>query len=323
MLFLQFFNFPNVYNPHWDKSKELKKLRKLFLLILMIVYFSVLNKIVYAKPVKVEEILTYKNQWQLDLGISYSNIEKSSGESQLVLIPIGNNQTVPVFNYLGQQNVNQDYLVYSLNLRYGFTGNLELFSYTNFFSNFQRITYPNGERETKEDHRFNSFGIGFSYQILEEDKYPALLVSFSSQIANNTSFSNGYEITYFKHYKATLTSYYTVDPIVFFVQASYTLNLEEKNKDQKIDLGEQFSLSPQIYFAINPYTTINWGFSWYIQGKDKINGEYISLTQTRTSFLFGASYEITNNLIFSLDYEYQPLSNGYQSSISTRFTYKF
>jgi len=278
---------------------------------------------IYAKPVKVEEILTYKNEWQLDLGISYSNIEKSSGESQLILIPIGNNQAIPVFNYLGQQNVNQDYFIYSLNLRYGLTEKLEVFTYTNFFSNFQRTTYANGERKSKEDHRFNSAGVGFSYQVLEEDKYPALLVSISSQVANNTNFSNGYKVNYFKHYKATLTSYYTVDPIVFFIQASYILNLKEKNKDQTIDLGERFSFSPQIYFAINPYTTINWGFSWYIQGKDKINGKYVSLIQTRTSFLFGASYEITNNLVFNLDYEYQPLSNGYQSSISTRFTYKF
>ena len=188
----------------------------------------------------------------------------------------------------------------TLNLRYGLTEKLEVFTYTNFFSNFQRTTYANSERKSKEDHRFNSAGAGFSYQVLEEDKYPALLISVSSQVANNTNFSNGYKVNYFKHYKATLTSYYTVDPIVFFIQASYTLNLKEKNKDQKIDLGERFSFSPQIYFAINPYTTINWGFSWYIQGKDKINGKYVSLTQTRTSFLFGASYEITNNLVFNL-----------------------
>ncbi|WP_457643600.1 hypothetical protein [Persephonella sp.] len=303
----------------------MKMIKKLFLPILIITFTLsfVLNKNTYAKPVKVEEILTYKNSWQLDLGISYSNIEKSSGESQLILIPIGNNQAIPVFNYLGQQNINQDVFIYSLNLRYGLTEKLEIFTYVNFFSNFQRTTYANGERESKEDHRFNSAGIGFSYQVLEEDKYPALLISVSSQVANNTNFSNGYKVNYFKHYKVTLTSYYTVDPIVFFMQASYTLNLKEKNKDQKIDLGERFSFSPQIYFAINPYTTINWGFRWYIQGKDKINGEYASLTQTRTSFLFGASYEITNSLIFNLDYEYQPLSNGYQSSISTRFTYKF
>lgn len=123
-----------------DGSKKLEMMKKLFLPILIITFtftFSfILNKNTYAKPVKVEEILTYKNSWQLDLGISYSNIEKSSGESQLILIPIGNNQAIPVSNYLGQQNVNQDYLVYSLNLRYGLTEKLEVFTYTNFFSNF-------------------------------------------------------------------------------------------------------------------------------------------------------------------------------------------
>lgn len=88
----------------------------------------------------------------------------------------------------------------------------------------------NGERKSKEDHRFNSVGVGFSYQVLEEDKYPALLISVSSQIVNNTNFPNGYKVNYFKHYKATITSYYTVDPIIFSIQASYTLNLKEKTK---------------------------------------------------------------------------------------------
>ncbi len=297
---------------------RIKLMGRIFISLIFVVF-----SVSIAKPVKVEEILTYKNEWQLDIGISYSNIEKSSGQSQLILIPIGNNQVIPVFNYLGQQNVNQDYIVYSLNLRYGFTEKLEVFTYINFFSNFQRIVYANEERKTQEEHRFNSVGAGFSYQVLEEDKYPALLISFSSQIANNTRFSNGYKVNYFKHYKVTITSYYTIDPIVFFIQASYTLNLEEKNKDQSIDLGERFLLSPQIYFAINPYTTINWGFKWYIQGKDKINGKYISSTQTRTSFLFGMSYEITNNVVLNIDFEHQPLPDGYQSSILTRIIYKF
>ena len=64
-----------------DGSKKLEMMKKLFLPILIITFtftFSfILNKNTYAKPVKVEEFLTYKNSWQLDLGISYSNIEKS------------------------------------------------------------------------------------------------------------------------------------------------------------------------------------------------------------------------------------------------------
>ncbi len=46
--------------------------RQFYLVLLILCSF----KEIYAKPVKVEEILTYKNSWQLDLGVSYSEIGK-------------------------------------------------------------------------------------------------------------------------------------------------------------------------------------------------------------------------------------------------------
>ncbi len=272
---------------------------------------------------RVEEILTYKNQWQVDFGVSYSTVEKSSGDSQLVLIPVGDSQTVPVYSYLGEQKTNQDFIVYLLNIRYGLSDKLEIFCYTNSFSSFTRTYYSDGNTKNKEEHRFYSAGLGFSYQLLEEKKHPALIVSASSQVVSNTRFPDGYKMTYMKHHRVSITSYYTVDPLVFLIQTVYTLNLKEKKGNQTVDYGDRISFSPHMYFAVNPYTTLSWGVEWYLQGENRINGQKTSYTTTKVSYIFGASYEITNNWIANFDYIYRPLIAGSQSFIRLMFNYKF
>lgn len=273
-------------------------------------------------PVRVEELLTAQGKWIFDFNILYSNIDTSSDRAQVITIdgPMGQPILIPVF--LGEQVTDEDFISYIMDLRYGVTKNLEIFTYTGFFSDFQRLSL-NDENESDSDSNFNFAGIGATYQIRPEDKYPAILASASANIADNTNFGNDdYEINFFKTFTGTLVSYYTVDPIVFFFQAVYQQNLKRRN-EISINPGEFFSLSPQIFFVVNPYINLTWGARWRIQGHTEINGEVANSTRTGISPLFGVTYGVTNNLILSLDTEYRNEGSISQAIANLGFTYMF
>ena len=303
------------------KRGKNNKNKILTLIFLAIILFSTNHT--QAKPIKVEQILSHKKEFQVDFNFSYTSITKSSGKSQLVYLQTDNNNIVPIFTYLGDEKNNADNILVSTRLRYGITKKIEVFSSASLLSSFSRISYPNGNSESKNDFRFSSLGIGFSYQLHDEDKYPGILLSYSTLAINNSSFPNGYKKTFFKDHKLNLSTYYTIDPIVLYLETAYEIHLSRNKNNTTLDPGERFSLSPQIYFSVNPFISLYWGIKWFLQGKDKVNGKSISTTTTNIYYLFGASWSIGQNSLLNFDFRYLPLPDGSQSTISLGWNYKF
>lgn len=273
-------------------------------------------------PVRVEELITARGKWMLDFNILYSNIDTASGRTEILTLDGPSGQPILIPVYVGEQVTDQDFISYVLNVRYGLTNNLEIFAFSGFFSDFLR-TSLNGENHSDSDFNFNFGGVGATYQIRREDRYPALLASASVNIADNTNFGDDdYELSFFKTFTGSLVSYYTVDPIVFFLQGVYQQNFERKN-GISIDPGEFFSLSPQIFFIVNPFINLTGGFRWRIQGADEINNIQVNSTRTSISPLFGVTYGVTDDLIISLDTEYRSEARIDQAIASLRFTYMF
>lgn len=273
-------------------------------------------------PVRVEELITARGKWMLDFNILYSNIDTASGRTEILTLDGPSGQPILIPVYVGDQVTDQDFISYVLNIRYGLTDNLEIFAFSGFFSDFLR-TSLNGENHSDSDFNFNFGGVGATYQIRREDRYPALLASASVNIADNTNFGDDdYEVSFFKTFTGSLVSYYTVDPIVFFLQGIYQQNFERKN-GISIDPGEFFSLSPQIFFIVNPFINLTGGFRWRIQGADEINNIQVNSTRTSISPLFGVTYGVTDDLIISLDTEYRSEARIDQAIASLRFTYMF
>lgn len=274
------------------------------------------------EPVRVEELITARGKWMLDFNILYSNIDTASGRTEILTLDGPGGQPILIPVYVGEQVTDQDFISYVMNVRYGLTNNLEIFAFSGFFSDFLR-TSLNGENHSDSDFNFNFGGVGATYQIRREDEYPALLASASVNIADNTNFGDDdYEVSFFKTFTGSLVSYYTVDPIVFFLQGIYQQNFERKN-GISIDPGEFFSLSPQIFFIVNPFINLTGGFRWRIQGADEINNVQVNSTRTSISPLFGVTYGVTDDLIISLDTEYRSEARIDQAIASLRFTYMF
>ncbi|KIM05136.1 MAG: hypothetical protein KN64_05020 [Sulfurovum sp. AS07-7] len=281
-----------------------------------------LPMIVFAKPVKIDEILTEKNSFKVDQTMTYINIKKDESSLAPVMYQTQGGDFITIPTYLGDKKSNQDYLNYNIALRYGVSKDFEIFANANAF--MTNTKYQDGTNmSSKSDSDFGSFGVGATYQIKNEDDTPSLLVGGSVDLVEKTKFSQTSKSNHFKGYSVFATSYYTVDPIVFLLKSSYRINQKKEYNNESLDAGNQFNLSPQIYFTANPYTSLNAGITYAYTWESKMNNEFVSAGGSNISYNFGVGYELNPKTTINLDAEYSNQLDMSQSSLSFGLNYKF
>ena len=276
--------------------------------------------ILSAQAVKVDELLTEKNRIQSDVSVSYINTQRNDSSVGLVGYQTVNGDYIVIPTYMGDVANQSDYLGYSLALRYGFNSDIEIFAYGNLYSSSERTLYANSIT-SHNDKGFSSAGIGGVYQVHNEDGYPALLLGGTLDVMERDA--TLHKDFYLKSGSIFLASYYTSDPVVFFIKTSYGFNSTHKTKTHAISAGDVLSVTPQIHFAVNPYTSLNWGVSYEYKQKDIYDGEIIAANQSRLSWLFGVSYELFSHSVLSADMEKTETSTYSQSALTLNYSYKF
>lgn len=281
-----------------------------------------LSSLLFSKAVKVEEILSDTNQIKLDISTTYINFSQKSNSFDLINYQTlgGDYITIPTFT--GDSLISKDILNYSLNLKYGFSKTFELFSYIVGNSSFTKVS-SSEDIKSREKSEFSTLGIGGIYQIRQEDTYPSLLIGGSSQIINRTQFNNGHKNSNLKSNSIFISSYYTTDPIVFFIKSSFQKNEQIAKNNLTIKNGNILSIEPQLYFAVNPYTSLNFGFNYAHQGKNYQNDLVISNSESTISYIFGMNYEINFKSVISIDINLLNTSQYSQNTTSFNYSYKF
>jgi len=278
--------------------------------------------LLFSKPVKVDEILTEANKFKFETSVSYANINKKAN----VIVPItyqtSGGDFVNIPSYLGVLATNQDYINYGFNLKYGISKKLEVFTNLNMFTSDIHIS--DSTFLTQSEKGFNNLNIGVTYEIKKEDESPSFLIGGSVDLMEKVTFSdNNQENQSFKSYAFFATSFYSVDPVVFLLKSNYRLNLEKESKDKSIESGDIFVLSPNIYFAVNPYTSINWGIKYQFKGKDKVDGNIVSNSGSSVGYTFGIGYEINSKMTFNFDTEKLDTNDYSNNNINLALSYKF
>lgn len=64
-----------------------------------------------------------------------------------------------------------------------------------------------------------------------------------------------------------------------------------------------FTLTPQVYFAINPFINLNWGLKYQFNQKNRVDDKVVSNSGSSVGYLFGGSYEFSSKTVFELNYE--------------------
>lgn len=278
--------------------------------------------LLFSKPVKVDEILTDTNKFKLETSISYANINKKENVISPITYQTANGDFVNIPSYLGVSATNQDYINYGFSLKYGVTKKLEVFTGLNMFTSDTHVS--NSSFSSTSDKGFNNLNLGMTYEIKKEDDSPSILVGGSVDLLERVTFSDDHkEDQNLKSYSFFATSYYTVDPVVFLLKANYRLNLKKEYQDKSIESGNIFVLSPNIYFAINPYTSLNWGIKYQFKGKDRVDGNIAANSGSSVGYIFGVSYEINSKVTFNFDTEKLDTNEYESSNINLALSYKF
>lgn len=295
-------------------------MKKILLFLSIISYLS-------ADAVMINEMLTQKHSLRLDASIFYANIQKQTNVVAPIIATSSLTDTSSMYSIpaiLGVQQSNQDFLNFSLNLRYGITKNLEIFASPSFF--YQHSNLSDSSFSGKDEYDFNNFNMGLLYQVKSEGRYPSLLIGTTPIVISKSlptaSGDSKNKLDYFKNYSFFATSYYTVDPVVFVLQGSFRLNLDRKVDGHTLQIGNILSLAPMVYLALNPYTSLNFGISYQYNFKDRIDGAVISHQGSSISYLFGASYEINPSLIVSVDMSNLSTNLYTSNSVNLLFSYK-
>lgn len=161
----------------------------------------------------------------------------------------------------------------------------------------QSLFEINHSFSTQQRADFNSFALGFIIQAKQEGKFPALLLGGSADVANKTYLSQTQNMwQYGKGYSAFALSFYTIDPLVFLLQANARFNLPQDFENIHFNLADMYSLSPMVYFAINPFVSLNAGVRYQYSTRAYAN-DRIQAQSSSVGYIFGVAYEIKSRLI--------------------------
>lgn len=289
----------------------------IYILFLSGLLFKALN----AKPVSIDEVLSGKKQIRILGQLSYINIKSKNSVLTTISHQVngGNFVSIPISMLA---NANTDYLNFAMSARYGIYKNIEIFSTLNAFYQ-HNTTNINANFIEKHSGNFNTWNLGILAQVKKEDKYPSLLIGGSIDIMNMASFSNAEsKLQYFKGYSLLAMSYYTIDPLVFLLQAGFRVNLYSTNERLSINNGEIFTLTPMIYFAVNPYVSLNFGITYQYKTKDFVDNNIVSIQGSSIAYNFGVAYEIKQNLIFFSSVEHLQTNDYTSNAINLTLSYR-
>ena len=290
--------------------------RKIFLMRRLWI-LSLLPLTLLGKPVSVDEMFTSQRQLKLLGSFTYINIHNANVGVVQVQQPNGSYISVPT-----SQKLNQDYLSFSLQARYGVANRLELFSTLNSFYQQSRLD-NNGSFSTQQSGDFDSFSLGFIVDAKREGRFPALLLGGSADVVDRAYYSSTQASwQYGKGYSLFATSFYTIDPLVFLLQASARINLPQSLQSTRINQADIYALSPMVYFAVNPFVSLNAGVRYQYSTRSFINGEMSGVGGSSVGYVFGVAYEMKSRLIFFANAESYNTAQYSSDSLSMMISYR-
>ncbi|QOG38058.1 meta-pathway of phenol degradation family protein [Neisseria gonorrhoeae] len=239
-------------------------------------------------PLNIEDIMTDKGKWKLETSLTYLNSENSRSElAAPVYIQTGSASFIPVPTEIQENGSNTDMLAGTLGLRYGLTGNTDIYGSGSYLWHEERKLDGNGKTRNK---RMSDISAGISHTFLKDGKNPALIAFLESTVyeKSRNKASSG------KSWLIYATTYKAIDPIVLSLTAAYRINGSKTlSDDVKYKAGNYWMLNPNISFAANDRISLTGGIQWLGKQPDRIDGKKESARNTSTYAHFGAGFGFT------------------------------
>lgn len=239
-------------------------------------------------PLTIEDIMTDKGKWKLETSLTYLNSENSRAAlAAPVYIQTGATSFIPIPTEIQENGSNTDMLAGTLGLRYGLTGNTDIYGSGSYLWHEERKLDGNGKTRNK---RMSDISAGISHTFLKDDKKPALIGFLESTVyeKSRNKASSG------KSWLIGATTYKAIDPVVLSLTAAYRINGSKTlSSNTKYKAGNYWMLNPNISFAANDRISLTGGIQWLGKQPDRLDGKKESARNTSTYAHFGAGFGFT------------------------------
>ncbi|HGH6885768.1 TPA: meta-pathway of phenol degradation family protein [Neisseria meningitidis] len=239
-------------------------------------------------PLTIEDIMTDKGKWKLETSLTYLNSENSRAAlAAPVYIQTGATSFIPIPTEIQENGSNTDMLAGTLGLRYGLTGNTDIYGSGSYLWHEERKLDGNGKTRNK---RMSDISAGISHTFLKDDKNPALIGFLESTVyeKSRNKASSG------KSWLIGATTYKAIDPVVLSLTAAYRINGSKiLSSNTKYKAGNYWMLNPNISFAANDRISLTGGIQWLGKQPDRLDGKKESARNTSTYAHFGAGFGFT------------------------------
>jgi periplasmic protein len=254
------------------------------------VIFTLIPSIVYADlPLSLEDILTDKGKLKLEASVSYINGESNHSElSSPIYIQTGTANFIAVPTEVRERNQNSDMVVGTLGLRYGLTGNTDIYGSGSYL--WREDRQFDGESRKTRDDSLSDISLGISHTFLKDEKNPALIGFIEGTVYEK---SHG-KVSSGKSWLIGATTYKSIDPIVLSLTAAYRFNGSKTLLDGvKYREGNYWFINPSVAFAANDRISLIGGIQWLSKQPDQFDGKKESIRTSSTYAHLGTGIGFT------------------------------
>jgi hypothetical protein len=240
-------------------------------------------------PLTVEDLITDKGKFKLDLSVAYANSERRGvAAGAPVSIQTGPASFVDVPSVVGESQGNSDTTVFTLGLRYGLTSKAEIYTRLSSLHSVQRSSNDLGQQARQTESGFGDAWAGVNVELKKDTDTPAVLAFGEVALREKHRHSSAS----FKSAMLGMTTYKAIDPVVFSLTGACRVNQARTDGAQRLKPGNLLMLNPSVAFAVNDRVTLTTGMQWTHRQADKRDGLALGTTRTATDLLLGVGYGI-------------------------------
>lgn len=244
------------------------------------------SQILYADlPLTVENLISDKGKFTLEAGIIYGNNKINDTKfGGYIPVQISETSFINVPTSFKTEKIQNEYLVTTLGMKYGLVKDLDISLRSNFIYSSNRFLDTASIEQSKSDINLADISLGLNYQILQDQKYPALVSFIETTILEKSQEKN----SSFSSWSAGITTYKSYDPIVLSLTTGYKYSLERKiNSIDQYRPASLFFINPQVAFAANDRISLIGGLNFKTIGSQQLNNTIIEKQRNNIDYNFG------------------------------------
>jgi len=240
-------------------------------------------------PLTVEDLITERGQWRLDLGLTYANLERQGvATGEPIEVQTGAATFVLLPTAIGERIDNSDTFVASLGLRYGLSEHTEIYGRLSALQSRQRSSEPGQISRSHSEGRLADLWLGLNHQFRPDRNGPALLGFAELAVLERQRAANAHA----RALTLGLTTYTAIDPIVFSLTGAYRLNRSRRDGGEQLQPGNLVLLHPSVGFAVNDRVTLSTGVQWTHRSTARRDGVRQGSDRSATDLVLAVGYGI-------------------------------